>query len=127
MFSWWKKKRPEPERAPMVRREKTYSAASGQVYQYRFAEAVGDAHVFDVSEGRGAGFPVRVRLEEAGLRACEARMGTPLRWNERYALAKLKLMRAMDEAASAEELRRGVMASEGEMLEFLRELRMSEE
>lgn len=111
----------------MVRREKTYSAMTGHVYQYRFLEAEGTAHVFEVTAGNAPPFRVRVELAQTGLEACENRMGTPLRWNELYALAKLKFFRAMDEEDSPSSLALGVCASPEEMLEFLRELRMSEE
>jgi hypothetical protein len=89
----------------VVRRQKTYSAQSGYVYQY-FYEGRRDArrdsengteYVFDVSADRKNALPVSVFLEQRAVKAWEERNGRPLGGNELYAIAKMALFHAFDE------------------------------
>ena len=76
MFDWLRKKQEAPlTGAPPVRRQKTYSAESGYVYQYfyegqRAAERDGSAgaqYLFSVSSDRKSSGPVSVFLSEQAL------------------------------------------------------------
>ncbi|MBM3761201.1 MAG: hypothetical protein FJW36_13245 [Acidobacteria bacterium] len=120
MFSWLSKKEETLKPLPLSQREKTYSSASGVVYQYIFKGMAGRAHVFSVSHDRRNSYEVRVELSEDGQAGCAELMGGELRWNEQYALAKLCLFAAFD----AEVLERNIVASREELLEHMRTLNM---
>lgn len=90
-----------------VRRLKTYTGATGYVYQYYFVgerpalpgdpEAPGIEFVFDVTSDRKLTFAVSVFLPEKAASAWVARHGRPLNEAEKYASAKLRLFRGFDE------------------------------
>lgn len=128
MFSWWKKK-PEPESdlkpLPLSQREKSYSAATGAVYQYLFRGMAGSSHVFGVTADRQAPFDVRIELGQTGLAACAERMGSTLRWNEEYALAKLCLFAAFDSVEDPAQLRELIRPAAAELLEHMNTLKMA--
>jgi hypothetical protein len=90
-----------------VRRQKTYDAQSGYVYQYyyegqrplmRDGEA-GTEFVFDVSADRKTSAPVSVLVLEEAVRSWEQQHGRALISTERYAAAKMALFQAFDERA----------------------------
>lgn len=95
-------------------RTKTYSAASGFVYQYRFrsheADAAGDRYHFETTQDRRASFAVTVLLPAAAIALWEAEERRTLSPTERYALAKIALFTAFDEAADPQTLPRPVIA-----------------
>ena len=111
-----RKPAPAPLRgAPPVRREKTYQAQTGYVYQYyyegfRDTEREGRPgvdYVFHVSSDRKSSFPLTVFLSRAAVAAWEQRHGRPLSPNEQYAAVKLTLFQTFDDrtnlgAATAE-------------------------
>lgn len=78
-------------------RLKTYSAESGYVYQYYFAERRGGCYVFQVSADRRSYRPVSVLLNEEAVTGFERAHGRLLNATERYAVVKLALFRAFDE------------------------------
>jgi hypothetical protein len=125
MFSWFTKPPDPVQPLPLSRREKSYSAASGLVYQYIFSGLAGTQNVFLVSAGRQAPFELRIDLGEEALRPCNERMGSELRWNEKYALAKLCLFASLDSAASADELRQVICPPAEELLEHMNTLNMA--
>ncbi len=91
-----------------VRRLKTYSAASGQVYQYVLvgsapAAVPGTAYRFEVSSGRRSLLAVTVIVPEPTRIAWETGHGRSLGRNEQYALAKLRLLRGFDTVATITE------------------------
>jgi hypothetical protein len=104
---------PRPD-AP--RRMKSYSAATGYVYQYYFYEvqqarrgfAAGSEYVYMVSADRKTVFPLRIFLRRDALRAWARQSGRELTGTEEYAVAKMRLFQAFDEvenlAASPPEL-----------------------
>ncbi len=124
MFTWFAKKKAPLKELPLSQREKSYSAASGFVYQYIFKGIAANHHVFSVSADRREYFEVAIEIDEKSLSACEARMGSPLRWNEVYALAKLCLFAAFDTAASPDSLRATVATGPDELLEHMTTLNM---
>ncbi len=125
MFSWFSKNVETLKPLPLSQREKSYSAASGLVYQYLFKGMLGRKHVFRVSADRNTHFEVAVELTEDALAACAARMGSALRWNEEYALAKLSLFHAFDDAETAESLTQTVVPPSQSLLEHMDYLKMA--
>ncbi|HZQ92873.1 MAG TPA: hypothetical protein VFA60_13850 [Terriglobales bacterium] len=87
---------------------KTYTAASGYVYQYYFVgkrDALADApeapateYVFDVSPDRKATYAVSVFLKPEALDAWRSSKARALTDTEQYAAAKMRLLRGFDEA-----------------------------
>lgn len=89
----------------VVRRMKSYSAASGYVYQYFFRSvgparrgfAPGNEYVYMVTADRKTLFPVRIFIRSDALGQWSRRHGRALTGTEEYALAKLRLFDAFDE------------------------------
>ena len=89
-----------------VRRIKSYSAANGYVYQYYFYElnrvlADGETageFVYAISADRGAGFELRISVMQAALEAWAAANGRALTSTEEFAVGKMRLFQAFDEA-----------------------------
>ena len=83
-----------------VRRRKTYSAASGWVYEYVLVgsapTATGTAYRFEVTARRHPPMTVTVEVSVGTRRAWETRHARPLARNEQYALAKLRLLHGFD-------------------------------
>lgn len=90
--------------APAVRRQKSYSAQSGYVYQYfyegrrefREKDDHGTEYVFDVSADRKTSNPVSVLVGASALAPWQIRHGRELHETERYAIAKMALFQAFD-------------------------------
>jgi hypothetical protein len=88
-----------------VRRIKSYSAASGFVYQYQFqdvhpqkrGESTGNEYVYYVSADRKTMFPLRIFVDRAALDRWSAQAGRVLTGTEEYAVAKMRLFEAFDE------------------------------
>ena len=95
--------------APSIRRQKTYSAESGYVYQYHYTGSRGlpdgREYVFMATAGRRAEFPVTVVLRDAALEPWQRRHGRELTAPERFAVAKLSMKRAFDERESPDLMR----------------------
>jgi hypothetical protein len=83
---------------------KTYSAASGYVYQYFYEGHREAEYVFQVSADRRTYFSVAVMLSEAALAASPRELNS----TERYAVAKMALFQAFDERASPDQMRRQI-------------------
>jgi hypothetical protein len=113
MLEWLRKKKETPlTGAPAVRRQKTYSAESGYVYQY-FYEGQrpaqrdgkpGAQYVFNVSADRKSSTPVSVFVSEASLAAWQTEHARQLGSTERYAVAKMTLFRAFDQRAAPSDM-----------------------
>ena len=101
MIDWLRKlgiKRETPlTGAPAVRRVKTYSAASGYVYQYFYQGHRGGEHVFQSSHDRKTWSAVSVVLPDETIESFERDRTRALNSTERYAVAKLALFQAFDE------------------------------
>ncbi len=99
---------PRPE---ALRRVKSYSAATGYVYQYYFYEvekksrgsASGTEYVYMVSLDRKHVFPVRIFVRGDAIEKWFARNGQALSGTEEYAVAKMRLFQAFDEIESLSE------------------------
>src|SRR5580704_7498466 len=88
-----------------VRRIKSYSAASGFVYQYQFYElhaarrgsAAGNEYIYYVSTDRKTMFPLRIFVRGDAVENWAKKYGRPLSGTEEYAIAKMRLFQAFDE------------------------------
>ena len=88
-----------------MRRVKSYSAATGYVFQYYFFEmnqvrrgtAAGTAYVYMVSGSRQTAHPLSIFVERAAVGDWSRRAGRALTGTEEYAAAKMRLFRAFDE------------------------------
>ncbi|HWB95632.1 MAG TPA: hypothetical protein VG672_02990 [Bryobacteraceae bacterium] len=102
--------------APVVRRQKTYSAQSGYVYQYFYAghrpygrpEGGGMEHVFEVSPDRKKSLAVSVLLGDQAVGAWETAHHRELNSTERYAIVKMALFQAFDERPQPEMMKQEI-------------------
>ena len=94
-----------------VRRLKSYSAATGFVYQYYFEEVragarrdsrEGSEYLYIVSRDRKRSFPVPVFFRQDARDAWARAHGRPLSGTETYAAAKMRLLAAFDDAEDLE-------------------------
>jgi hypothetical protein len=90
-----------------VRRLKTYTSATGFVYQYYFVgqRPAEDAteYIFDVTADRKRYFPVNIFLLRQSVAEWNAAHQRELIGAEQYAAAKLRLLRAFDELDNLEQ------------------------
>jgi hypothetical protein len=111
--------------APTRLRNKTYSAETGQVYQYVYqgykpgADARSRKFVFAVRLASGP-HELHVLVSEEAITDCERSLGRSLMEQEKYAIAKLALFQGFDSEAAQLP---GTLAPTGsDMLEFLTKL-----
>lgn len=107
MWQWLKRspRVPELTGAPPVRRQKTYSAQSGYVYQYFYRGlrtiphrgAAATEYVFEVTADRHTAFPLSIVVPEAALEEWQHDHGRVLASAERYGLAKMALFQTFDD------------------------------
>ena len=116
---WFGKKTVPLAGVPTVRRQKTYSAQSGYVYQYFYeghrpsSAERGTEYVFDVSSDRKTSSPVSVVISDAAVANWQNESGRTLSATEQYAIAKMALFQAFDERESPEAMRQAVHVSPG--------------
>ena len=97
-------------RPEAVRRVKSYSAATGYVYQYYFYEvqkvrrgaSAGTEYVYMVSVDRKKVFPVRIFVKQDAAEKWSHTTGRTLNGTEEYAVAKMRLFQALDEITNVE-------------------------
>ena len=88
-----------------VRRVKSYSAASGFVYQYQFQDAhpsnrdstPGNEYVYYVSADRKTMFPICIFVRRDAVDRWSKQTNRILTGTEEYAAAKMRLFQALDE------------------------------
>lgn len=93
---------PKPE---TVRRIKSYSAATGYVYQYQFQDvhpapqgaAPGNEYVYYVSADRKTMFPVHIFVPRKAIEHWSKANGRALTGTEEYAIAKMRLFQGLDD------------------------------
>jgi hypothetical protein len=112
---------------PLSQRVKSYSAATGYVYQYISAGYEGNRFFFDVTAARAGSFRAIVELDPSAISTCEERLRAPLRWNDLYALAKMGLFAAFDGREDPESFGEPIRPSTSDLLAYMRELRMLED
>ena len=96
---------PSMPRPQAAHRVKSYSAATGYVYQYYFYEVEkarrgnisGTEYAYMVSVDRQRVFPLKVFVSNDTLEKWLARTGQLLTGTEEYAVAKMRLFQAFDE------------------------------
>lgn len=96
--------------APASPRVKTYSAASGYVYQYIYRgqrKSKGE-YVFEVTSDLKRYFFSSVFVPDGVLRGWQAEHGRELTPTERYAIAKIALFQAFDEREKPDQMREPV-------------------
>ena len=92
-------------RPDAVRRVKSYSAATGYVYQYHFYEVQklrrgllsGTEYVYMVSVDRQKVFPLRIFIRQSAIQEWSQRVGREMTGTEEYAVAKMRLFQGFDE------------------------------
>lgn len=117
-------------RPEAVRRVKTYSSASGYVYQYYFYEvqktrrgfSPGTEYVYMVSVDRKQVFPLRIFVKQAAVDKWARATGRPLSGTEEYAVAKLRLFQALDESENIEAKRPDLVVDESNLDALLSQL-----
>jgi hypothetical protein len=108
MLSWLRKKSAPLRGAPAVRRQKTYSAQSGYVYQYfyegqrRISAEHGTEYVFNVSHDRKTANQISIFINDEAMQSWQKESGRTLSGTERYAIAKMALFQAFDERETPE-------------------------
>ncbi len=111
-----------------VRRMKTYTGATGYVYQYYFVGkraalgASGTEFIFDVTADRKTTFATSVRLHPEALRTWAGQHGRELTETEQYAAAKMRLLRGFDEIESMIEHGRSLLVDAANIEELLEPL-----
>ena len=99
-------------RPEAVRRVKSYSAATGFVYQYYFYEvrkarraaSDGTEYVYMVSVDRKKVFPLRIFVKRDAAEKWSHTAGRTLSGTEEYAVAKMRLFQALDEIENVEHI-----------------------
>jgi len=122
---WFRHKPAHLTGAPAVRRQKTYSAQSGYVYQYYYqghrcwAAGRGTEFVFDVSADRKTSSAVSVFLTEEAVASWQKERGRTLSGTELYAIAKMALFQAFDERETPEALLQPIHVAAADVVAIL--------
>jgi hypothetical protein len=93
----------EPTAPP--HRIKSYSAATGYVYQYQFREvrpirrglSFGNEYTYQVSADRKNSFPLNIFVRRDAVDRWGRQTGRPITGTEEYAAAKMRLFEAFDQ------------------------------
>ncbi len=117
-------------RPEVVRRVKTYSAATGYVYQYYFYEvqkarrgfSAGTEYVYMVSLDRKQVFPLKIFVKQSAVEKWGRAAGHALSGTEEYAVAKLRLFQAFDELQEIEATRPELIVDESNLEALLSQL-----
>ena len=113
-----------------ARRVKSYSAATGYVYQYYFLETQksrrglhgGTDYVYMVAVDRGAAFPLRVFVRHDAVRHWSKKSGRQMSGTEEYAAAKMRLFQAFDEVEDLSAARPDLIVDDSNLLALLAQL-----
>lgn len=113
-----------------VRRIKSYSAATGYVYQYYFYEvqkarrgfSAGTEYVYMVSLDRRQVFPLKIFVKSSAVEKWGRQESRSLSGTEEYALAKLRLFQALDELQDLETTRPDLLVDESNLETLLSQL-----
>jgi hypothetical protein len=125
MSRWFGKKPASLTGAPAVRRQKSYSAQTGYVYQYFYeghrpsSPERGMEYVFDVSSDRKTSSKVSVIISDATVAHWQDVGGRTLSSTELYAIAKMALFQAFDERETPEALQAAVRVAPGDVQAIL--------
>jgi hypothetical protein len=125
---------PVMTRPEAARRVKSYSSATGYVYQYYFYEVQktirggtpGTEYVYMVSVDRKTVFPLRVFVQRDGIEKRNQLMGRPLSGTEEYAVAKMRLFDALDEILDLDKTQPELVVDESNIEALLDRLNLLE-
>lgn len=117
-------------RPEAVRRVKSYSAATGYVYQYYFYEvqktrhgfSSGTEYVYMVSVDRKKVFPLRIFVRADAVEKWSRAAGRPLSGTEEYAAAKMRLFQAFDEVEDLESRQPELVIDDSNLADLLAQL-----
>jgi hypothetical protein len=118
------------ESAPPPRRIKSYSAATGYVYQYHFHQvqpvrrglSFGNEYTYLVSADRKTTFPLRILVLRGAMERWSRLNGRPLTGTEEYAAAKMRLFQAFDQTASLSANQTELVVDDSNLAELLAQL-----
>ncbi len=121
---------PVMARPQAVRRIKSYSAATGYVYQYYFEEvqkarrgfSAGTEYVYMVSVDRETAFPLRIFVGRGAVEKWGQRVGREMTGTEEYAVAKMRLFQAFDEVEDLAAARSDLLVDESNLEALLAHL-----
>ncbi len=110
-------------RPEAVRRVKSYSAATGYVYQYYFYEVLkshrgfsaGTEYVYMVSVDRQTVFPLRIFVRRDAVEKWDKKAGREMTGTEEYAIAKMRLFQAFDEVEDLASVRPELVVDESNL------------
>jgi hypothetical protein len=127
MLSWLRRifRKHEPlSGAPARPRVKTYSAASGYVYQYiyRGQRKREGEYVFDITSDLKRYFLASVFVPDGVLKRWQTTHGRELTATERYAIAKMALFQAFDEREKPDQMRLPIRVRETDLEAILERL-----
>ncbi len=109
---------------------KSYSAATGSVYQYYFCEVQkvrrgfisGTEYVYVVSAARQESFPLRIFVRHDAVQKWSKRVGRELSGTEEYAVAKMRLFQAFDEVEDLAAKQPELVVDDSNLERFLSQL-----
>jgi hypothetical protein len=121
---------PGMAKSEVLRRIKSYSAASGYVYQYQFHEMqssrrglhAGKEYVYLVSADRKAMFPVRIFVRRDAVERWGRAAGRAMSGTEEYAIAKMRLFQAFDEVEILSSARQDFFVDDSNLIPLLEKL-----
>jgi len=121
---------PAMARPEVAHRIKSYSAATGYVYQYSFVEvqparrgfSAGTEYIYIVSVDRHANFPLAVFVRSSALEKWARREGRKLTGTEEYAVAKMRLFDAFDEIEDLASAKPDLIVDESNLDSLLQKL-----
>jgi hypothetical protein len=121
---------PDMPRPEAARRIKSYSAATGYVYQYYFYEveksqrgaSPGTEYVYMASVNRKHVFPVKIFVSRLALEKWSVRTGREFTGTEEYAVAKMRLFQAFDEVEGLAEKTPDLIVDESNLESLLSQL-----
>lgn len=117
-------------RPGVAHRIKSYSAATGLVYQYAFVEvrkarrglSFGTEYIYAVSVDRKENFPLTVFVKQSASDKWAKREGRKLSGTEEYAVAKMRLFQAFDEVENLATARPDIFVDDTNMDTLLAQL-----
>ena len=119
----------------MPHRYKSYAAETGVSYRYFFAarhpvarpegQGRGSDFTFVIAADQQAPFTVRIFVSDRAMKSWRELHGQELTPNEQYAVAKMRLFRAFDEAENLREERLDLVVDENNVAELLEPLELA--
>lgn len=117
-------------RSDVIRRVKSYSAATGQTFQFVFEEVrksrrgfrSGNEYVYRVSADPHSSFLVAIFVRHDTVRAWGKSVGRAMNGTEEYAVAKMRLFQALDEVEDFASARPELQVDDSNLEELLERL-----